>query len=518
MAQNEPYFSSPYFSFGPTNWSQMWPMNIVNNPNDPIPSGLSEFGRSILNPEQNPGGPIVSQPPFPLLDFTQPPQLPSLEDINNGLHDFFTQDYVQRALPFPGSAALPAARDIYNLFAGEDANARANAQQPPELEAIIREANKNRPRNDSPNSMEFSLGSLPPESMFHVDPTGMVGNVDYSRFAEMLPGAKRVQREVQPPTDFSAAEAAMQAAKPTYEEGNKWGQVLQGLARGGLSARNGDFSEILFSAALGALGGLGSGMDIEQERKDLAKGREQQFNERLAGFDLEKAGTQRSEKQQAADAAYEADVNYNQADAARQQQIVSILMHGADQNAENTRHNASIAASTANMNRDLALKRYAMEQPNVDVNQYGLVVTKTGPNGERTMTIDNSPWVQRLQTQAMYRKMGVMGAAPGADFPGMGFTNDKEIDTQELTRRLSTYYFMNPMAAAQDLNGGEGGDIMNQMAMQTRQMLGGSQDSKMFPQMMANNLYSYLAPIIANPEHPLHGAVLKRMAEMQGMF
>ena len=64
----------------------------------------------------------------------------------------------------------------------------------------------------------------------------------------------------------------------------------------------------------------------------------------------------------------------------------------------------------------------------------------------------------------------------------------------------------------------EGGDIMNQMAMQTRQMLGGNQDSKMFPQMMANNLYSYLAPIIADPQHPLHGAVLKRLAEMQGMF
>ena len=260
-------------------------------------------------------------------------------------------------------------------------------------------------------------------------------------------------------------------------------------------------------------------MDIEQERKDLAKGREQQFNERLAGFDLEKAGTQRSEKQQAADAAYEADVNYNQADAARQQQMVSILMHGADQNQENTRHNASIAASTANMNRDLALKRYAMEQPNVDVNQYGLVVTKTGPNGERTMTIDNSPWVQRLQMQAMYRQMGAMGAAPGADFPGMGFTNDKEIDTQELTRRLSTYYFMNPAAAYTDLSdpkkGGEE-NLLNKMALQTKQFAG--EDSKMFPQMMANNLYSYLAPIIANPEHPLHGAVLKRMAEMQGMF
>ena len=486
-------------------------------------SALGDFGSQFLNmlrPQPNPGGPIVSQPPFPIVDFTQPFQLPSIEDVNNGLHDFFTQDYVQRALPFPGSAALPAARDIYNYFAGEDANAKANIPHPPELEAILREANQNRPRNDSPNSMDFSLGNLPPESMFHVDPTGMVGNVDYSRYAEMLPGAKRVQREVQPPTDFTAAQAAMDAARPTYEEGNPYGQVLQGLARGALSARNQDFSQILFSAALGALGGLGSGMDIEQERKDLAKGREQQFNERLAGFDLEKAGTQRAERQQAADAAYEADVNYNQADAARQQQIVSILMHGADQNAENMRHNAGIAASTANMNRELALKRYAMEQPNVDVNQYGLVVTKTDPKtGERTMTIDNSPWVQRLQTQAAFRQMGATGLASGADMPGMGFTNnDKEIDAAELTRRLSTYYFMNPMAAAQDLNGGEGGDIMNQMAMQTRQMLGGNQDSKMFPQMMANNLYAYLAPIIANPDHPLHAAVLARMAEMQGMF
>ena len=66
-------------------------------------------------------------------------------------------------------------------------------------------------------------------------------------------------------------------------------------------------------------------MDIEQERKDLAKAGKQQFNERLAGFDLEKAGTQRSEKQQAADAAYEADVRYNQQDADRQQQIVQHL-------------------------------------------------------------------------------------------------------------------------------------------------------------------------------------------------
>lgn len=487
-------------------------------------TALGDFGSQFLNmfrPQPNPGGPIVSQPPFPIIDFTQPFQPPSLEDINNGLHDFFTQDYVQRALPFPGSAALPAARDIYNYFAGEDANARANAEPPPpEMEAILREANKNRSRNDSPNDVQsFSLGSLPPESLFHVDPTGMVGNVDYSQYAQMLPGAQRIQREVQPPTDFSAAEAAMQAARPTYEEGNPYGQVLQGLARGALSARNQDFSQILFSAALGALGGLGSGMDIEQERKDLAKGREQQFNERLAGFDLEKAGTQRNEKQQAADAAYEADVNYNQADAARQQQMVSILMHGADQNQENTRHNASIAASTANMNRELALKRYAMEQPNVDVNQYGLVVTKTGPNGERTMTIDNSPWVQRLQTQAAFRQMGALGAMPGADMPGLGFTNDHEVDAPEMVKRLSTYYFMHPMAAATDLadpKKGGNANLLTNMAMQTEKFT--KQDSKMFPQMMANNLYSYLAPIIANPEHPLHGAVLKRMAEMQGMF
>ena len=479
-------------------------------------SALGDFGSQFLNmlrPQPNPGGPIVSQPPFPLLDFTQPPQLPQFSE-----NPFLNKEFL-RAIPFPPGGALPFARDLYGYFSDEDANARANAQQPPELEAILREANKNRPRNDSPNSMDFSLGNLPPESMFHVDPTGMVGNVDYSQYAGMLPGAKRVQREVQPPTDFSAAEAAMQAAKPTYEEGNKWGQVLQGLARGGLSARNQDFSQILFSAALGALGGLGSGMDIEQERKDLAKGREQQFNERLAGFDLEKAQTQRSEKQQAADAAYEADVNYNQADAARQQQMVSILMHGADQNQENTRHNASIAASTANMNRDLALKRYAMEQPNVDVNQYGLVVTKTGPNGERTMTIDNSPWVQRLQTQAAFRQMGVLGAMPGADMPGLGFTNDHEVDAPEMVKRLSTYYFMHPMAAATDLadpKKGGNANLLTNMAMQTEKFT--KQDSKMFPQMMANNLYSYLAPIIANPEHPLHGAVLKRMAEMQGMF
>ena len=256
-------------------------------------SALGNFGSMFLNmlhPQPDPGGPIVSQPPFPLLDFTQPPQLPSLSE-----NPYLNNEFL-RAIPFPPGGALPFAKDLYGYFSDEDANARANAQQTPELEAILREANKNRPRNDSPNSMDFSLGNLPPESMFHVDPTGMVGNVDYSQYAGMLPGAKRVQREVQPPTDFSAAEAAMQAAKPTYEEGNKWGQVLQGLARGGLSARNQDFSQILFSAALGALGGLGSGMDIEQERKDLAKGREQQFNERLAGFDLEKAQTQRNEK------------------------------------------------------------------------------------------------------------------------------------------------------------------------------------------------------------------------------
>lgn len=482
-------------------------------------TALGNFGSQFLNmfrPQPNPGGPIVSQPPFPVFDFTQPFQPPSLEDINNGLHDFFTQDYVQRALPFPGSAALPAARDIYNYFAGEDANARANIPHAPDLEAILREANQNRPRNDSPNKMSFSLGNLPPESMFHVDPTGMVGNVDYSRYAEMLPGAKRVQREVQPPTDFTAAQAAMDAAKPTYEEGNPYGQVLQGLARGALSARNQDFSQILFSAALGALGGLGSGMDIEQERKDLAKGREQQFNERLAGFDLEKAQTQRSEKQQAADAAYEADVNYNQADAARQQNIVSILMHGADQNMENTRHNAGIAASTANMNRQLALQRWEGSQPKVDVNQYGLVITKTDPQtGERTMTIDNSPWVQRLQMQAMFRAMGKSGMAPGADFPGMGFTNEAGPVTEEdIYRKAATAYFMNPVWANKDLPEG----AVTEAALRTREMYGDNPDKNLYAQGMANNLYGTIRSILQDPNHPLNAAIRARLPVIMGMF
>lgn len=484
-----------------------------------MPTALEDFGSrflSMLRPQPNPGGPIVSQPPLPLMDLTQASQLPQLPQMSG--NDFLNSQLLG-ALPFPPGGSLPLARDIYNVFAGEDANARANVPHPPSLEAILREANNGQPRNDSPNDTQsFSLGNLPPEDLFHVDPTGMVGNVDYSRYAQMLPGAQRVQREVQPPTDFGAAEAAMNAAKPTYEEGNRWGQVLQGLARGGLSARNGDLSEILFSAALGALGGLGSGMDIEQERKDLAKGREQQFNERLAGFDIEKAQTQRSEKQQAADAKYEADVNYNQADAARQQNIVNILMHGADQNAETSRHNASIAANTATLNRELALKRFAMSQPNVDVNQYGLVITKTDPNGERTMTIDNSPWVQRLQQQAMFRQLGASGMMPGADMSGLGLTNNHEVDGPELIKRLSTYYFMNPMAAQQDLSGGQEGDLVSKMALQTKQMLGGDENSKMFPQMMANNLYSYLAPIIQDQNHPLHNAVLARMAQMQGMF
>lgn len=477
-------------------------------------SALGNYGSMFLNmlrPQPNPGGPIVSQPPLPLLDLTQVPQVPQLPQLSG---NDILNDTLLRALPFPPGGALPLAKDIYDVFANEDA-AAANAKQPPELEAILREANANRPHNDSPNdSQSFSLGTLPSESLFHMDPTGMVGNVDYSKFAGMLPGAHRVQREVQPPTDFTAAEAAMAAAKPTYEEGNKWGQVLQGLARGGLSARNGDLSEILFSAALGALGGLGSGMDIEQERKDLAKGREQQFNERLAGFDLDKAHTQRSERQQAADAAYEADVNFNQQNADRQQQMVSILMHGADQNMENSRHNASIAASTANANRELALKRWSMSQPNVDVNQYGLVITKTDPKtGERTMTIDNSPWVQRLQQQAMFRQMGKVGALPGADMPGLGLTNeDGPIDENHLLQQLSTFYFMNPMAASQDL----GDEFLGEATAKTRAMYG--EDKTRVPQGMANNIYQYLAPIAADPKHPLNAAVRARLAQMVGMF
>ena len=481
-------------------------------------TALGDFGSQFLNmfrPQPNPGGPIVSQPPFPIIDFTQ--ATPSINDIVPSLENFFANDYVQRAMPFPPGGSIPFARDIYNHFAGEDANARANAEPPPpEMEAILREANKNRSRNDSPNDVQsFSLGSLPPESLFHVDPTGMVGNVNYSQYAQMLPGAQRIQREVQPPTDFSAAEAAMQAAKPTYEEGNPYGQVLQGLARGALSARNQDFSQILFSAALGALGGLGSGMDIEQERKDLAKGREQQFNERLAGFDLEKAGTQRAEKQQAADAAYEADVNYNQADAARQQQIVSILMHGADQNAENTRHNASIAASTANTNRQLALQRYSMGQPTVDVNQYGLVTTTTGPDGKRTMTIDNSPWMQRLQMQAAFRQMGKAGMLPGADLPGMGFTNEGgELTKEDIYRKLATAYFMNPLWAASDLPAGS----ITAAAKATSDMYGDNPDKNLYAQGMAGNLYAVISKILNDPKHPLNAALRKRIPEALGMF
>lgn len=529
---NPPYYSNPYFSIGPVNWPQVWPANIFNNPDDPVPmpSALGSFGSQVLqNQFSGMNSPVVSRPPLDSgLDLTGLPDLSGAvagfgninpENALGAVQNFANSPRAPYAIPFPPGGALPLANDIYKYFAGEDSNAKANIQHPPELEAIIREANANRPKNDSPNVMNFDIGSLPPADLFHASPVGMVGNVDYSQFAKALPGAKRVQREVQPPTDFSAAEAAMNAARPTYEEHGPWGQVLQGLARGALSSRGGDLSEILFSAAMGALGGYGSGMDVENERKDLAKGREQQFNERLAGFDLEKAGAQRTEKQQQSDATYEADVNFNQENAARQQQMISILMHGADQNAENARYNAGIAANTANMNRELALKRFELGQPNVDVNQYGLVVTKVDPQtGKRTMTIDNSPWVQRLQTQAMMRQMGAIGMPGGAELPGMGFTNSNEVDGPELVKRLSTYYFMNPMAAATDLNGGQEGDLMGKMAMQTRTALGGDENSKLFPQMMANNLYSYLAPIISDPKHPLHNAVLARMAQMQGMF
>ena len=38
-----------------------------------------------------------------------------------------------------------------------------------------------------------------------------------------------------------------------------------------------------------------------------------------------------------------------------------------------------------------------------------LVVTKLVPNGERTMTIDNSPWVQRIANSRRFRQMEQMG-------------------------------------------------------------------------------------------------------------
>ena len=71
--------------------------------------------------------------------------------------------------------------------------------------------------------------------MFHVDPTGMVGNVDYSRFARMLPEAKRVQREgCNPPTDFSGWKPQYKTGKTNMKEPS--GARFSKLARGGLSA------------------------------------------------------------------------------------------------------------------------------------------------------------------------------------------------------------------------------------------------------------------------------------------
>ena len=57
---------------------------------------------------------------------------------------------------------------------------------------------------------------------------------------------------------------------------------------------------------------------------------------------------------------------------------------------------------------------------------------------------------------------------------------------------------------------------MSQSVAQTKLMAGS--DEKLFPQMMGNNIYSFIAPIMADPSHPLHKAVLARMAQMQGMF
>lgn len=388
---------------------------------------------------------------------------------------------------------------------------------PPSLEAIIREANQGAaPTQGMDTSRSFDLGALPPEELFRLSLGGGGSGVNmgsYAKLADLLPGAKRVQREIAPGQDFSSADAAMESAKPTYEEGGKWGQVLQGLARGALGGMDGDFSQLLFSAAMGALGGYGSGMDVEQERKDLAQEREREWNYNKANYEITKGGEKRSQAQQGFDATYEADVDFNSQIANRQQNVVSLLTQGLDNQAEDNRSSRSLAAQIAMRNQELALKRWEMAQPSVDVNQLGLVITQTDPKtGQRTMTLDNSPWVQKLQTQAMFRQMGALGMMPESGLPGMDFGDNAEVTPEDMLKKLSTYYFMNPMAATEDL----GQEFLGQASVQSKNLAG--ENEKLFPQMMGNNIYSFLAPVLSNPNHPLHTVILKRMAQMQGMF
>ena len=427
------------------------------------------------------------------------------------------KDYAIKALPFSAGAALPLANDIYGMFKNEDAN--SNLPLPPTMEAIVREANKGRPTaaaND-PMTHTFDLGSLPPEELFRLSLSGGgSGNImgGYQQLAQQLPQAQRVERKMAPPTDFAAADAAMAAAKPEeFESGGSIGQVLQGMARAGLAGMRGNTADFLLALGLGGLGGLGSGMDLEQEREDLSKERMRQYELTNAGFQSDKAGVQRQEKQQGFDARYESEVTFQAAQAMRQQQMVEMLTHGLDQQNIDNRESRNNAIQIALHNQQMALERWKNSQPTVETNQYGIVTTATDPKtGKRTMTIDNSPWVQKLQTQAMIRQMGALGMMPGGNMPGMDFVDNAEVDAPELVKRLSTYYFMNPMAMQEDL----GPEFMTRASSATKNMAG--DNDKLVPQMMGNNIYSFLAPIIQDQNHPLHRAVMMRMAQMQGMF
>lgn len=461
-------------------------------------SALADYGRQFLN-NLNPPASINGG---------------GLPELNAGGLNMPAQgmDYLTKALPFGAGAALPFAGDIYSHFWGED----QEAQQPlpPSMEAIVREANQGRPTGtNDPLTHTFDMGSLPPEELFRLSLGGGgsgIGMGSYQQLAQQLPQPEMVTREMAPPTDFSAADAAMAEAKPQeYTPTGGIGQILQGMAQAGMRGIGGDTGDFLLALGLGAMGGLGSGMDLETERKDLANERMREYQLKNAGYQSDKASVGRQEKQQGFDATYESQVNYNAAKAMRQQQVVDLLSHGLDQQAMDARSSRSEAVQMALHNQEMALKRWEMSQPSVEANQYGLVTTATDPKtGKRTMTIDNSPWVQKLQMQAMMRQTGGLSGMPGMDFG-----DNSEIDANELTKRLSTYYYMNPMALEQDL----GSKFMTSATEATKSLV--QSDSKQFPQMMANNIYAYIAKIIQNGEDdPLYNSVMNRMAMMQGMF
>jgi hypothetical protein len=398
----------------------------------------------------------------------------------------------------------------------EDRNA-GPVRQPPTLQAILDEANRGTTGPSDPTTHSFDMGALPPEELFRLSGGGGsgIGFDDYAQLASQLPGAKRVTRQVAAPTDFSSADAAFEASKPTYEEHGPWSSVLQGMAAAALRNMGGDTGDMLLAAGLGALGGLGSGNELENERKDLATAREQQWQGNKANYEITKSGERRAQQQEGYNATYDSDVNYQSQVAGRQQDVINMLTHGLDAEGINQRESTNNAIQIAMHNQQMALDRWKMTQPSVDVNQYGITTTTVDPKtGKRTMTIDNSPWVQRLQMQAMMKQLGGMGMlGGGAGLPGMDFGNDGgKTSAPQLLQQLSTYYFMNPVAANSDL----GEEFLGEAGAKTRALAG--TDSKQFPQMMANNIYSFIAPILADESHPLHNAILARMGQMQGMF